>query len=417
MSAAACQCHHQNELLPLLSAYHGGTGLPLRLIDEGGRCLLTLGRDAEFCTELSLCRPGEESCQQLWARAYEKSLTDMGCSIFACCGGLHFALLALPLDKTAAAVLAGPFLLAEADQEAVLSLDKSYTFDKETLLKLVSYQRQIPILAPAQAQQAAALLFFLLSSASSGEELRARPGRPPAASHFMPPVAPGQERRSSEKYPLEKEAELLALIKAGDGAGARAALDQLLGLLLLYGQSRPDHIKLRLAELCALLSRAAIARGSESEPLLAAESELLTAILESGDALGACRLLQENAALFMDGAYPSAGKSNRSIRRAMAYVAAHYGEAITLEEVAEHIHLNPSYLSALFKRVTKANFREYLNRIRINEARRLLTDTDGAIVDIAASCGFNDQSYFTKVFKKATGQTPKQYRGTGIDLS
>jgi len=64
----------------------------------------------------------------------------------------------------------------------------------------------------------------------------------------------------------------------------------------------------------------------------------------------------------------------------------------------------------LFKQVTGISFKEYLNKVRIEEAKSLLEHTDYSIMEIAVACGYSDQSYFTKVFKKATGITPKQYR-------
>ena len=87
-----------------------------------------------------------------------------------------------------------------------------------------------------------------------------------------------------------------------------------------------------------------------------------------------------------------------------------FSEELTLSRVADEIGLNPSYLSSLFKQVTGESFKEYLNSIRIKEAQHLLSNTSYPIMQIAVSCGFSDQSYFTKVFKKCTGLTPRQYR-------
>ena len=101
---------------------------------------------------------------------------------------------------------------------------------------------------------------------------------------------------------------------------------------------------------------------------------------------------------------------NLLIRKAETYITEHYGDDITLDDIAAQVDLNPAYLSVLFKKSTGQGFREYLNRLRIAVARRLLIETDDQIVDVASACGFNDQSYFTRVFKKSTGLTPKQYR-------
>ena len=89
----------------------------------------------------------------------------------------------------------------------------------------------------------------------------------------------------------------------------------------------------------------------------------------------------------------------------------HFDSPITLQETAGYVDLNPSYFSTLFKQSCGLSFKEYLNYIRIEESKKLLTSTDRSILDIAIDIGFEDQSYFTKVFKKYTGLTPKQYRG------
>ena len=83
---------------------------------------------------------------------------------------------------------------------------------------------------------------------------------------------------------------------------------------------------------------------------------------------------------------------------------------LTLEEVANHVHLNPAYFSSLFKQSTGSSFKEYLNMVRIEESKRLLANTDYSVIDIAVASGFGDQSYFCRVFKKYTGLTPRQYR-------
>lgn len=98
------------------------------------------------------------------------------------------------------------------------------------------------------------------------------------------------------------------------------------------------------------------------------------------------------------------------MKKTAEYITGHFSEAITLAEAASFVHMNPSYLSKLFKNVTGMTFTEYLNKVRLEEAKRLLNHTDYSIIDIAVACGFSNQSYFTKVFKKYTGTTPKQYR-------
>lgn len=110
-------------------------------------------------------------------------------------------------------------------------------------------------------------------------------------------------------------------------------------------------------------------------------------------------------------------KNSDIIQNALHFITNNYAYRITLSDVASEAHLNPAYFSSLFKQITGISFKEYLNLIRIEESKRLLTKTEFSIVDIAMGIGFEDQSYFSKVFKKYTGLTPKQFRNTSSTSS
>lgn len=83
---------------------------------------------------------------------------------------------------------------------------------------------------------------------------------------------------------------------------------------------------------------------------------------------------------------------------------------LSLNAVAEMIQINPSYLSALFKKELKETLTEHVNRKRMERAAFLLGATNLQIQEIAKQCGISDVNYFTKKFKKSMGKTPKEYR-------
>lgn len=101
---------------------------------------------------------------------------------------------------------------------------------------------------------------------------------------------------------------------------------------------------------------------------------------------------------------------SQAMQKLLAYIHEHYAEPLHLADVAQHFHFNPSYLSNYFASRNKEGFSEYVNRVRIEQACRLLADTDDAIADIATRVGYSDNSYFTKVFRKYMDQSPSQYR-------
>lgn len=104
------------------------------------------------------------------------------------------------------------------------------------------------------------------------------------------------------------------------------------------------------------------------------------------------------------------------ISSAIKYVQEHIQEDITLAKVAGEVFCSPQYLSYLFKRITGENFSEYIIRVRIKNAQRLLVTTQYTVSEIANMVGIGNSSYFSKVFTKITGIGPARYRKNYIDF-
>lgn len=101
---------------------------------------------------------------------------------------------------------------------------------------------------------------------------------------------------------------------------------------------------------------------------------------------------------------------NRPIRIVKQYVAEHYQDPLTLEQVSFVADLSPSYLSTVFKKDTGMTFLEYLSKIRMDAAKRLLKETNRTVADICGLVGYNDVRHFTKTFTKYSGLKPNEYR-------
>lgn len=103
-------------------------------------------------------------------------------------------------------------------------------------------------------------------------------------------------------------------------------------------------------------------------------------------------------------------QSSSTFARIQEYLDENYRGNITLSAASHDLHMNPNYISHLFREETGQTFVSYINQKRIEEAKNLLTGTDLAQTEIAAQVGFRDYFYFIKLFKKMTGKTPGQYR-------
>lgn len=92
------------------------------------------------------------------------------------------------------------------------------------------------------------------------------------------------------------------------------------------------------------------------------------------------------------------------------FIEENYGSHLTLDDIAGYVYLSRSYASSLFKEQTGCGIFEYLNAVRVDRACTMLRETSLSLADISQRCGFEDQSYFTRVFKKAMRLSPMQYR-------
>ena len=103
-------------------------------------------------------------------------------------------------------------------------------------------------------------------------------------------------------------------------------------------------------------------------------------------------------------------KKNVVITTAVEYIMKNYNKEISLEVVSKELYISTGYLSLLFKQEMKVNFIDFISNYRIDKAKELLKDNSLKNYQVARQVGFNDEKYFSQLFKKHTGVTPTQYR-------
>lgn len=109
-------------------------------------------------------------------------------------------------------------------------------------------------------------------------------------------------------------------------------------------------------------------------------------------------------------------KYSKVINACLNFIFKHLYEDISLPSLAAQVKLNANYLSGVFKKEVGISVSEYIQKERIEEAKRLLVSSKYSILDIAIWLNFHDQSHFTRSFKKLTGVTPKKYRDENMEL-
>lgn len=389
--------------------------LPIQIINEEGKILVSIGDTPSFCRLFQKHLPATETCEKLHSSASKKAVSLGEPYIFACHADLNHIVFPLINKQTfLGSILVGPFLMDEPDSILISDVAKRYRIPMDDALDLYDETRELPVIEPGRVNHISHLLYYLFSSliADSREELRQNNQKLLQQSKISESIQRYKGGSiQTDSYPYEKEKELIAQVKRGDVREANAVLNDLLGYVLFSQGNSLDIVKSRAIELCSLLSRTAIEGGAPTDSILKLNNLFLQNLQQINTMDTLCYKLQEIVETFSESMFnyiPS--RNSELIKKAMLYISEHFNTPLTLEEVAAYVHLHPSYFSTLFKSSTGSSFKEYLNMVRIEESKRLLSNTDYSIIDIAVAVGFEDQSYFSKVFKKYTGLTPKQFR-------
>jgi AraC-like DNA-binding protein len=210
---------------------------------------------------------------------------------------------------------------------------------------------------------------------------------------------------------LREEPALIASMRKGNRNEARGILNRILVGIYHLGGDNLNVIKSFLMELVVTMSRTAVEAGGDPQKLLGANfsglSELSKIITEEE----LSHWLTQRLELIMDAIHRYRHHpSTVLLHTAMKYLAEHYHEDISRSDVADVANLSPSHFSRLINRELGKSFTDLLNQLRVDRAAELLLRTEKDLLQIAMEVGFNDQSYFTKVFRRHTKLTPRDYR-------
>lgn len=212
------------------------------------------------------------------------------------------------------------------------------------------------------------------------------------------------------RYPIEKEQELSNAVARGDRSTANALLNELLGHIFFF-TADPGIAQNRIAELLLVLSRAAIQGGGNPEAVLDLSDQYIDKLRSLRSQEEVAQWLSHALRRYTDLVFDLVDSKHRNIiRKAMSYMRLNCARNLTLGEVADHVGYSHTHFSKMFKEETGCSFRTSLNQIRVEKSKVLLLAGSAPMSEIYSACGFEDQSYFCKVFKKMVGVTPDRYR-------
>jgi len=215
-------------------------------------------------------------------------------------------------------------------------------------------------------------------------------------------------------YPLEKEKSMMSALRKGDVTEAKKTLNELMAILIFSNPEQFKYIQLRVTELVVLISRVEINPAKSGTFSMEANSQSLKQVQEAKSIEELTDILHSvvdrvSGAISSFRGIPHAA----ALRKAENFIMENFTRKISLKEIAAIAGLSPPYFSTIFKEEMGENLSKYLNRLRVEKASRLLLETEMSLSEIAACCCFEDQSWFSKIFKAYTGISPGKYRNQG----
>lgn len=404
-----------------INIYSNSVGIGCTIINAQGKTIYTSFADKEycgFCRYIHSIQSMRHDCVNAHLYGMYQAERFGGKYIFFCPMGLVHWVSPIWADTSIkGAVLGGPVQMVEPEEFLLEDIFKKNGMDKKCLAEINRYIEKVPLIKPDMVNSLSELLFMValhisdLRPSKYSDERESQEQQSEIVEYIRYIRTMGGDETSIGEYPLKKEKELLSLISLGDKAGSQKVLNEIFGHIFFSTGGNFEVIKARILELVVLLSRAALEGGADVEQIFGLNYKYLNQIHGFHTVEELTFWLSKIMARFTDCVFNLVDvKHVDVIYRAIDYVKKNYMKKISLEEVASKVYLSPSYFSKIFKEEMKYNFNNYLNYIRIGISKKLLLDETVPLVDISNLAGYEDQSYFSKVFKKLTGVSPGKYR-------
>ncbi len=395
--------------------FYNVTGLGCSISTVDGQLLHSCGLASTNCQMCSLSGFTHTSCKQTQLYSLHEAERFGGKYIYFCPMGLTcFTSPILTMGEAIAQITVGPFLMVDPQDYIDIDLQEILHLPKHILPSIQEYLLHIPQIQAEKVEAMANMLFMMVAFVNDVSEANRLMGRKKAddiQKNIATYIYQLKGLSSALPYPFDTEKKLLDALSKADRAGAQKHLNELFGYIFFSTGNNLDIAKSRVYELLVLISRTAIRSGANSEHCLRLTHEYLQIIPELQTLDTLATWLSAVTSEFMDHVFNFGDiKHANAIYAATQYMQTHFHEKITLEQVAQRVFLSPSYFSRVFKRELGQPFSGFLNSLRIKKSKELLQSTQLKLIDIALAVGFDDQSYFTKIFKKEMGITPFQYR-------
>jgi len=395
----------------MVDSFALASGIRCRLLSDMGELLYQQGDPVDECQFLRGL-PGEPpSCESLHLRGMFQAERFGGRYIYSCPSGMtYFSAPIIVGSAVAGALVAGPVLIMEAE-DLLDDIIERRGIPSGGIRPVRQFLTNLPQIEPARlnhlSTQLCANAIYVSDSTHAMLLLKNESSQQRSIGEYVQQL---KSNVASVPYPVDKEQELMTAISHGDKSTAAALLNEILGHIFFFTPD-PNTIHTRITELLVVLSRASMYGGGSAELIFDINYRYMQELRQINSQEDVAHWLAKVLNRYTDLVFDLVDSKHKNIiRKAVNYMKANCAKDLTLSELADHVGYSHSHFSKVFKEEMGCGFRVYLNQLRVEKSKSLLLAGSASISEICSICGFEDQSYYCKVFKKMTGVTPDKFR-------
>lgn len=415
----------KNTLKKLLTTFSNATGLRANIVDVEGKSIFGITdaqKNCRFCQLIWQMQRGVERCQAAYARAGEEAAKYGEPYIFRCPAGLiEWAAPIIIENEHLGSIICGQVLMWEPEDffwVELQAMNKCLDVDVKYLMEAA---QELEIVSGKKVQAAAELLYVTANyiMKAGWESLCHRKEIARQQAMLADEITTRKDLEAKLQVRgslnldncLKKERELVGKLKIGDREAANKILGSLLVDIFVLGVGNLALIKARIIELMVALSRSVVESGAALHDTLDINAALVESIVRSEATEDIAVYALKGVQQYMDCMRKTGHIRNlQVVNQVKQYIRENIYANLSLEVIAHSVYLNPSYLSKLFKDNQGITVMDYVTKVRLEEAKKLLENPQYNINEISTRLGYADASYFSKVFRRYAGVSPRQFR-------
>ncbi|BBB91809.1 MAG TPA: PocR ligand-binding domain-containing protein [Methylomusa anaerophila] len=410
-------------LQEILENFSKATGLHVVIVNKNGESsgLFNTAERCEFCRYIRSKPAGVAKCRASYKQATLEAAGWEEPYFFRCRAGMVIWVVPISLRGISlGSIICSQVLLWKPDRYFYQEL-RQLNPEVEDFAEMERKVARMNIVAPERFQAAADVLYAAVNQLMQRDSYVLEKVE---TYKMQQQIRNALEDRKTRQIPaakgsndygayLHQERTFLRYIRLGDKPRAEKSLQTLLTQLFIKTAGDQEIIKMRISELAALVSRAAVEGGAKAECVMVMLHQFNGKINDCRQMEEYFSHMQKLVSMFLVQSLSLEDKKhNGLVNEAKGFIRENYSRPIKIDDVAAQLFISPSHLSRLFRRELNCTVNDYITRVRVEQAVELMKKPELSVAQVSQAVGIQSQSYFAKVFSKYIGVAPLVYRNS-----